>query len=208
MSKYEHNQKAFKELLDKYTVADLESMIYQVPEKASGACCYPAIQTLISLMEMIGKLLRRSEGEIAIKNVLDEMGGKYQSTGNFEHVLYDLFRNGIAHNSLAKGGVFIRKSGADDGFHLSNNGKNIDVKIFFEDFKKTYENLFNTKLKLKRYQSYYETNLRKVLSELKVPWLDESAQSFLPGPITYTTISGVKSSGASGVRGSTDTHTP
>ena len=208
MNEYKNNLKAFKDLLDKYTIADLESMINHIPVKESGACCYPAIQTIISMMEMLGKLIRDKEGIEAINVILTEMGSKYSSIIGLDQILYDLFRNGIAHNSLAKAGVFVRKSGTDDGFHLSNNGKNIDVKLFFNDFKTVYEELFTGKLIDSNSETYYERNLKKVLSELGINW-EGDRQSFTPSTTTFTTTSGVMSSGASGVAGPIkETHTP
>ena len=68
----------------------------------------------------------------------------YQLPG-LANKLYSLFRHGIAHNSLAKGGVFVNKTG-DPAFHLSDNGNNLDIKIMFEDFKKTYDGLFSSYL--------------------------------------------------------------
>src|SRR3972149_9563014 len=103
MTEYEHNLQALKRLIDKYIIADLTTMIDSVPVSESGACCYPAVQTLISLMELLGKICRHDvEYDKSFKYVLNRMGGKYQAVGLAEK-LYSLFRHGIAHNSLAKG---------------------------------------------------------------------------------------------------------
>ena len=208
MTEYDHNLKTFKDLIDQYTIADLKSMIYDIQVKDSGACCYPAIQTLISLMEMLGKLLKNKEGEEAIRVILEEMGPKYQIS-KLENILYLLFRHGIAHNSLAKGGVAVKKDG-DTTFHLSSNGHNIDVKIFFEDFKFVYDQLFKTKLLDQKYLSFYEDNLKSILKELKTKWLDFNINSFVVNPnfSTTTTSSGIYPSGVSGMRGPKNSHTP
>lgn len=199
MSKFEHNLKAFKELLDKYTIADLKTMIYEVPNKDSGGCCYPAIQTLISLMELLGKICRHDlQKEMAFGYVLQKMGLEYQFSGLAAN-LYNFFRHGIAHNSLAKGGVFVKKTG-DRKFHLSNNGNNIDVRIMFEDFENMYNQLFNQEFLEVSKQGYYEQNLKKIFKELNLPWLDMSTPSFFDSKF-ITTTSGTLTSGVSGIRG-------
>lgn len=128
MNSYEHNLSALKRLIDKYIIADLTTMIDKVPVLESGACCYPAVQTLISLMELLGKICRHDlEYDGAFEYILHRMGTAYQLPG-LANKLYSLFRHGIAHNSLAKGGVFVNKTG-DSAFHLSDNGNNLDIKI-------------------------------------------------------------------------------
>lgn len=196
-AEYEHNLKALKALIDQYTIADLKSMIYNIPVSQSGACCYPAMQTLISLMELIGKLLKNEEGQEAIRAILEEMGSPY-TQGGLSKTLYDAFRHGIAHTSLAKGGVAIRKDG-DKEWHLSSKGR-IDVRIFFEDFIKIYENLFEAKLRSPSSVDFHSSNLRKILKGLRTRWLDLSTSSFLPERIGGMSAPGAGASLSSGMR--------
>jgi len=42
MNEYLINLKAFKNLTESYTIADLKSMIFDIEDKPSGGCCYPA----------------------------------------------------------------------------------------------------------------------------------------------------------------------
>lgn len=180
MTIYQKNLALFKGLIERYTIEDLNSMIYDIKIKDSGACCYPAVQTLFSLMELLGKLLKRNvENTEAFIVCFTELGTKY--TTDIGKSLFDYFRNGIAHTSLAKAGVAVKKTG-DKGFHLSNGGKYIDVKIMFEDFLSFFRDIFTIKLNNPKLESYYEVNLEKLFSSLKIPWvpaasgdLDESA---------------------------------
>lgn len=168
MTMYQQKLSLFKDLIERYTIADLTSMIYAVEIKDSGACCYPAVQTLFSLMELLGRLLKHNVKDTeAFLVVFTQLGPKYtKETGT---KLYDYFRNGIAHTSLAKAGVAVKKTG-DSNFHLSNEGNDIDIRIMFEDFLKVFNDIFETKLKIPRMESYYETNLKDLFSSLHIPW--------------------------------------
>lgn len=201
MNEYRHNLRALKKLIDRYTIADLKTMIYDVPIKDSGGCCYPAVQTLISLMELIGKICRHNLKEKdSFEYILQKMGMKYQQK-DLANNLYNFFRQGIAHNSLAKGGVFVKKDG-DTKFHLTNSWNNVDVRIMFEDFKQIYTQLFDKDLLESSKQGYYQKNLEKVLKELNLPWLDLSTPNFFD-QLPFTTTSGTLTSGVSGIRGPT-----
>lgn len=197
MNQYEHNLVRFKELIDKYTIADLKTMIYSVSVSESGACCYPAIQTLISVMEMLGRICRHDlKEEESFGFILSKLGQQYNDP-EVKTRLYKMFRHGIAHSSLAKGGVFINKRG-DSNFHLANNKNYFDIRIMFEDFIKAYDDLFNKELLDPQKQTYYEENLKQVLKSLNLPWLDLSTPSFMP---QYVTTTSGNLSGPSGCTG-------
>lgn len=173
MEEYLTNLKAFKTLIESYTIADLESMIYDIKVKPSGACCYPAVQTLFSLMELIGKLtVSNTTDESAFIATFTRLGNKYNNRSLATN-LYNYFRHGIAHNSLAKGGVRVKKSN-DKVFHLSDNGNNIDIRILFEDFIPIFNDIFNNQLQQKNYIPEYEKRLRDVFKELKIDWITDT----------------------------------
>lgn len=166
---YQKNLVLFKDLIGRYTIADLRSMIYDVKVSDSGACCYPAVQTLFSLMEFLGGLLRHGVTyEAAFLIVFTELGPKY--TESIGSKLYKYFRDGIAHTSLAKYGVAVKKTG-DTTFHLADKGNNIDIRIMFEDFLKIFNNIFDVKLKIPKMETYYERNLKDLFMSLHLPWL-------------------------------------
>lgn len=171
MSKYLTNLKAFKDLIERYTIADLKAMIYDIEVKPSGACCYPAVQTLFSLMELIGKLTApNTSDKKAFTATFTQLGSSYNNE-TLATKLYEYFRQGIAHNSLAKGGVQVKKSG-DKTFHLSDNGSNIDVRILFEDFMSLFNRIFDNQLRQESYTSEYERRLHDVFKELKIEWIE------------------------------------
>jgi hypothetical protein len=99
----------FKDLIERYTIADLKSMIYDVPNTDSGGCGYPAVQTLISLMEMLGKLIDGDlKTQCAFSVIFEKLDDEYKKNG-LAGTVYNLYRHGIAHASLAKGGVFVSR---------------------------------------------------------------------------------------------------
>jgi len=168
MSLYLQNLKAFGDLIERYTIADLRSMINDIEIKDSGSCCYPAVQTLFSLMEMLGRLGKHNVSDSeSFCSIFTKLGKKYsKETGRY---LYEYFRNGIAHTSLAKAGVAVKKEG-DKNFHLSNDGKNLDIRIMFGDFMDFFSRFFNRELKKPKRQAYYENNLKDLFKQLNLSW--------------------------------------
>ncbi|MBU1152205.1 hypothetical protein KJ632_05275 [Patescibacteria group bacterium] len=178
MSEYLTNLNAFKELIESYTIADLKSMIYEIEEKSSGGCCYPAVQTLFSLMELIGKLITPNiTEEDAFVTTFIKLGDKYNDPVMAAR-LYNDFRHGIAHNSLAKGGVKVNKKprAEDNNFHLSDDGQNLNVLILFEDFEPFFRDTFGKQLQQDNYIAEYAGRLRDVFSELNINWLKTTQQ--------------------------------
>lgn len=175
MSEYLTNLQAFKDLIERYTIADLKSMIYDIEVKPSGSCCYPAVQTLFSLMELIGKLISPDDtDEKAFVATFIRLGVSYNDK-TIATKLYEYFRHGIAHNSLAKGGVQVKKS-KDKAFHLSNSGNNIDIRILLEDFIPLFNDIFDNQLQQESYIPEYERRLRTVFRELKIKWIEDIQQ--------------------------------
>jgi hypothetical protein len=106
---YRLNLNYFLDLVERYTIADLETMIMEIPARSSGGCGYPAIQTLISLLELLGDL--KSSGlsdQEAFTSIFCELGEKYNKRA-LAGKMYNRFRHGIAHTSLAKTNVWVSK---------------------------------------------------------------------------------------------------
>lgn len=162
------NLKGFFDLIERYTIADLKTMIYDVPNKDSGGCCYPAVQTLVSLMELLGKLLDSSKKERnAFTLIFERLGDEYRKNG-LAGEIYSSYRSHIAHNSLSKGGVYTSKSG-DGNFHLKKHGQQLDVRIFFEDFIAFLPD-FIKELSNEQQYNNFTTNLKQVFSSLNLKW--------------------------------------
>ncbi len=197
------NLKGFKNLIEQYTIADLETMI-RIKDCPSGACSYPAVQTLISLMEILGKIIDPFiDYQCAFTVTFNKLGEKYNKNG-LAGFVYKHFRHGIAHSSLAKGGVFVKKSG-DKNFHLAKNGQYLDIKIMFEDYMEFHEKFFNELMDKNNYLKF-SNNLKKVFEQLDIEWdprdelvksLEDSLQEAMIATAcaSTTTISGMKSSG-------------
>lgn len=168
MTLYLQNLKSFKDLVNRYTIADLKSMIYDIKIKDSGSCCYPAVQTVFSLMELLGRLRKQNVSyEESFCSIFVKLGSSYtESVGKY---LYEYFRNGIAHTSLAKAGVSVKKKG-DKNFHLSNDGKNLDIRVMFEDFMVFYSEFFDKEVISPERQNYYESNLKDLFKQLNLSW--------------------------------------
>lgn len=194
MNEYMENLDAFKDLIKRYTIADLRSMIYEVADTPSGGCCYPAVLTLFSLMEMLGRILdQRAKHERAFLCVFTRLGSQYTEVLGSRH--YNYFRHGIAHTSLAKSGVKVKKSG-DRVFHLSNDGNNIDIRILFEDFLTYFSVLFERELKDQKFTPQFAKNLSGIFSDLKLAWSNDPRFTEAAGGLdvstnyTRTTVSG------------------
>lgn len=194
MNEYVENIDAFKDLVERYTIADLRSMIYGVADTPSGGCCYPAVLTLFSLMEMLGRILdQRVKYERAFLRVFTRLGSQY--TEELGSRLYNYFRIGIAHTSLAKSGVKVKKSG-DRVFHLSNGGNNIDIRILFEDFLVYFDVLFERELKDQKFTPQFAKNLHGIFRDLKLAWGDDPRFTIAEGDLdvsanyTQSTVSG------------------
>ncbi len=176
-NEYEHNLVEFRRLLDSYTIADLKRMVYDIPVSASGACCYPAVQSLIALLETLGVLLEGRRDGDAFISAFRRLGGKYDDK-KLAGKIYDAFRHGIAHSTLARADVLIKKDGRSYSGFEHPEGL-IDVKIFLEDFLPVYEKVFSETLMSPNVRSYYERRLRKVFKSLKLPWLTGPEQDLI-----------------------------
>lgn len=177
LDQYEFNLQELKNLIDEYTIADIESMIYEIPVKKSGACCYPAVQTLVALMELLGSLATSKREESAFKELLSRLGASYQNE-KVSTKLYKSFRHGIAHSSLAYGGVLIKKDGKKYP-NLKHPEQVIDIRKMFEDFLPVYNKLFSKDLREPESRSFYASKLRKVYKSLNLPWLKDQSKSLI-----------------------------
>lgn len=138
---------SFFNLLDKYLITDLDTMIIEIPARESGGVGYPAIHSIVSGMELLGFVL--SEG------LRDEKAFNYFwdnyfiiDNPNYEDLkLKKIFRqnirNGTAHYFLLKSGIQLSKSNVAN-LHITENGLlNIDLKVLYFDFKKSYDAIKN-----------------------------------------------------------------
>ncbi len=139
--------KKFFNLLDCYLIGDLDTMVFEIPPRPSGGLCYPAMQTILSGMELLGILLSGGMKESAAynyfwDNFFTQDNRRYAAT-IYKLIFRQSVRNGIAHYFLTKSGIRISKVGKYNLTKTENNELIIDVVTFYRDFKKTYLRIKN-----------------------------------------------------------------
>jgi len=131
------------DLLDRYLIADLEMMVNGIPAKPSGGLGYPAIQTIISGMELLGMLMSGKKNDEAFRFFWDNYLKKSYPEYNNDHlrkIFRNCIRNGTAHYFLVKPKILITKKGKNH-LKISNNSLIIDLKILYKHFKNIYKQL-------------------------------------------------------------------
>ncbi|MDD2578302.1 MAG: hypothetical protein PHP96_02895 [Candidatus Dojkabacteria bacterium] len=131
--------------LDKYLIGDIEAILNARHEDGSGVG-YPCLMTILSGMELLGFLLCGNK-ECAFTtswNELEKTNKKYKSDP-LRKVFRQTIRNGIAHNYLAKSGVYIHHSSTEKHLQrVRDNGVDglcISCEQFFNDFFDIYEDI-------------------------------------------------------------------
>ncbi|HOT85706.1 MAG TPA: hypothetical protein PLC78_08080 [Methanofastidiosum sp.] len=131
--------------LDTYLIEDIKAMLKARHEDGSGVG-YPCLMTILSGMELLGFLLCGNKG-CAFKacwKELEKTNNKYKSD-LLREVFRKTIRNGIAHNYLAKSGVYVHYSSTEKHlYRVKDNGVSglcISCEQFFNDFLVIYENI-------------------------------------------------------------------
>lgn len=135
----------FFDLLDQYLIEDLKTMIGEV-QRDVGGLGYPAIQTTISGMELLGLLMSGGAEKDGGFNYFWSryLVKSFPRYSGLNEIFYKVIRHGTAHIFLVKSGVSISKSGTN---HLSSYEKqdrpflNVDLKCLFSDFLSCYEEI-------------------------------------------------------------------
>lgn len=135
------NVKSFFALLDRYLIEDLEVMVCKVPAGKTGGLGYPAMQAILSGMELLGMVLSGGKWSTNAFNYFWEEhfakdNPQYDQPGLCE-IFRDSIRNGIAHLFLMKFGIRLSKAGKAN-LTRKEGDLNIDVICFYSDFRKTY----------------------------------------------------------------------
>lgn len=143
MKSKQYTRKLF-EYLDRYYVADLNTMINEVPGRPSGGLGYPAIHAIITGMELLGRLMTDLRDESAFSafwnRYFPEINPRYKNE-HLKKVFRENIRNGTAHIFLVKSGIVIDKGGRN---HLSITERgelHINLKVLLNDFFKAYGKL-------------------------------------------------------------------
>ena len=151
--------------LDKYLIGDIKAILNARHEDGSGVG-YPCLMTILSGMELLGFLLcgNKKSAFTTCWEELAKTNNKYKSD-SLRNVFRQTIRNGIAHNYLAKSGVYVHYSSPEKHLHkVIDNGVSglcISCEQFFNDFLVIYQ---NTKEYLIQYpEKAYLDNLVKDL---------------------------------------------
>lgn len=140
--------KQFFDLLDRYLMGDLETMVCEIRARTYGGLGYPAMQTMLSAMELLGLVIsggKRDQHAFYYfwDNYLAVGNPGYNADPRLKKIFRNAIRNGIAHHFLAKFGIQLSK---EDTGHLTRTETgelNIDVSTFCKDFKKVYSTVKN-----------------------------------------------------------------
>jgi hypothetical protein len=143
-----------EEYFEKYNLGDLESISAISRRKKYGAAGYPMLMTIFSSMELLGYLSMSSKTKFEpwkkgktkkwfcnywrnyFFNDQDQKFGFKKETGK---IIYELCRNGIAHNFITKGDITVNRGGSPSCI-LGDK-----IILYTDDFYRKFE------------KSYYET---------------------------------------------------
>jgi hypothetical protein len=135
----------FFDPVDKYLIADLETMVNDVPDKESGGLGYPALFTIIVGMELLGWIVSDTNGRDGFGVFWDRyfaVDHNEYSNPSLKDIFRDSIRNGIGHYYLLKKGIQLTKSSPLLNLtRLSDGGLNIDLKALYPQFLQTYERI-------------------------------------------------------------------
>ena len=131
--------------LDTYLIEDIKAILNARHGDDSGVG-YPCLITILAGMELLGFLLS-GDKDCAFTicwNELAKTNNKYKSDP-LRKVFRQTIRNGIAHNYLAKSGVYVHYSSPEKHLLLVRdkgvNGLCISCEQFFNDFLVIYEDI-------------------------------------------------------------------
>jgi hypothetical protein len=118
-------------------------MVLELPDPPSGGGGYPVLQTMLSGMELLGKLLSGGKDDEQAGNpfwdtYLIRVDARYANK-RLRKILRQSIRNGIAHVGLVRFGIRISKDGTGHLTKTAFGNLNIDVVELLQHFKDAYE---------------------------------------------------------------------
>jgi hypothetical protein len=169
----------FFNLLDKYLIGDLKVMVHEIPARPSGGLGYPSIQTILSGMELLGRILSEDKANAVAfyyfwDNFFVKDNPKYGGQ-RLKKIFRNSIRNGIAHYFLAKSGIQLSKVDTGNLTKTPNGDLNIDIITFYNDFLKTYSRVKTELMASSEGEALvrsFETGYVKLVNDLKVAKVD------------------------------------
>lgn len=113
--------KTLFDLLDRYLIGDLETMVNEVGQKNCGGLGYPVVHSVVSGIELMGLLISGKTKEEGFnffwEHYFKQEKPFYEGANT---MIYRTVRHGTAHIFLVKAGISVTKSGTDH-FKLYEN---------------------------------------------------------------------------------------
>lgn len=166
--------KFLEQFVEGYLFCDIENMIKIELKKPEvyGACGYQIIMATLSGMELLGGLLDKNTFDLTRgndyfanywSNYFCKYEPKYKIVG-IEKYIRKLIRHGLAHVSLTKPGIFITKNNSSIHwkFYKEDRTLAIDVKEFYNDFKKSYYEIVRVN---KKNEIIMQTRLNEMIDQ-------------------------------------------
>jgi hypothetical protein len=136
----DHEVREFREVLDHYLFADLETMADVQTDR--GGLGYPMIQTILAAMELVGMLISGSHDGGAFDKFWSELS-KDRPTYKRARAVFRAIRNSAAHLFLVHAGIQLTKNAKGHMTRTQDGLVNVDLLRFYEDFRATYERLMD-----------------------------------------------------------------
>ncbi len=133
------------DLLDNYLVKDLETLVKIAQQGEDGGVSYPALQTIMSGMELLGLILSGETNEPAFSYYWEEsLCKQFSEYSGFDDIFRRVIRDGTAHFYLVKAGITVSTDGNDHLKYRNYKGSdciNIDLQVLYNHFIYTYNKI-------------------------------------------------------------------
>lgn len=183
-----------------YIKKDLETIKFNIPPKMGevGNANFPIALCVLSYMEYLGSFFANLERDF-FENVSAYIEKCFNNKNEYHvGILRDIFRNGLAHEYFARGGV--SRGGVRPGLYRGENGEVIlDADTMLEDFlasldvfkEKLDEQKLVSRLKLaedsiRDNEDRYKVEIENLPSIKAIPDIKSSGASIYAGTLNFT----------------------
>jgi len=183
-----------------YIKKDLETIKTNIPKKSGevGNANFPIASCVLSYMEYLGGFLTGLDRGI-VQNVTAYLDKCFKNSNKYHAgILTEIFRNGLAHDYFARGGV--SRDGMIIGLYRGIDNKvTLDADTLLDDFlnsldtfrDKLQDDSFEQRIKLaeksiQNLEKKYKTEIEKLPYIGNVPNARTSGATTYPAPINIT----------------------
>jgi len=142
------NAKSFFGLVDRYLIADLETLVLKIESKESGGVGYPCIHTILVGMELLGMIMSGKTEASAFyyfwDNYLQIKHPEYKNP-TLKEIFRKIIRNGTAHIYFVKAGISINRTGPHLEIIEYRGDKflHLNLKDLYLHFRDCYDEIKN-----------------------------------------------------------------